>query len=156
MSYRRVTSEDRLRIKDGLEAGLSKSIAADLCLGSPWSINKSASLNRFTANSRALRDLRIQQLVATETLCFFSILVSFTLKSSARRSRRRILQRQHQKPRKSRLESERTANLITKALRTEPQQELRLSTREVFSFAKTSLRNNSCRNLINLRILSSI
>lgn len=29
MSYRRVTSEDRLRIKDGLEAGLSKSELAD-------------------------------------------------------------------------------------------------------------------------------
>ncbi len=29
MSYRRVTSEDRLRIKDGLDAGLSNAAIAD-------------------------------------------------------------------------------------------------------------------------------
>jgi IS30 family transposase len=29
MGYRRVTGEDRLRIKDGLDAGLSKSAIAD-------------------------------------------------------------------------------------------------------------------------------
>ncbi len=55
MSYRRVTSEDRLRIKDGLDAGLSKSAIADK-LG----FDKSTVGREITRN-RGLRGYRPRQ-----------------------------------------------------------------------------------------------
>jgi transposase, IS30 family len=55
MSYRRVTSEDRLRIKDGLDAGLSKTAIADK-LG----FHKSSITREITRNS-GQRGYRVKQ-----------------------------------------------------------------------------------------------
>lgn len=55
MSYRRVTREDRLRIKDGLDAGLTKSAIADK-LG----FNKS-TIGREISRNKGLRGYRPQQ-----------------------------------------------------------------------------------------------
>lgn len=66
MGYRRVTSEDRLRIKDGLDAGLSKSAIADKLGLHKSTIGREISRNK---GRRGYRPKQAQRLAEDREIC---------------------------------------------------------------------------------------